>query len=205
MTQSTPTLSTLAMFASVVLLGGSSCAPVSHDEVFVIDEPVERVVINVQSGELVLAERDTDEIFVERRVQGWKGSLELETRTEEGVLYLDAGCLGPLSCSVDSRIELPPGLDISVVLGDGRVVLDGLSGVVDVSVRSGEVVGTELRTPELALQVASGPVALSFAEEAERLSLAMGSGDVALELPEGMDEGAVQSQIARGELRISRR
>ncbi len=200
-----PSLSTLAMFATVVIGGGSSCAPVEHDEVFVIDEPVERVVINVQSGDLVLVETDTEEIYVERRVRGWKGSLQLETRTEDGVLTLDASCLGPLSCRVDSRIELPPGLEVSVVLGDGHVELDGLSGVVDLSLRSGEVLGTDLRSPELALQVASGPVTLSFAEAIDRLSLAMGSGDVSLELPEGMDESSVQARIARGELLIRRR
>lgn len=204
MAQHTPTLGTLAMFAAVVLMGGSSCAPVEHDEIFVVGEPVERVVINLQSGSLVLTEADTDEILVERRVQGWKGSIELQTRAEDGVLTLDAACLGPLSCTVDSELELPPGLEVSVVLGDGRVELDGLSGVVDLSLRSGEVVGHGLRSPELAVQVADGPVALSFDEEVERLTLAMGSGDVALQLPEGMDESAIEAQIARGELLITR-
>ena len=61
--------------------------------------------------------------LVERSIQGWKGSIELETRVEDDTLTLFAGCEGPMRCDVNMVIEVPAGVEVSVQSGQGDVEL----------------------------------------------------------------------------------
>lgn len=127
--------------AAAILLsfGLASCTPVDRDEVFDIDEPVERVVVQLDHGDLTIIGADRDDVLVERSLQGWKGGFDLETRVVDDVLTLRAGCEGPMRCDVNMVIEVPAGVEVSVQSAQGDVELIDLEGVVDVVIRDGEL------------------------------------------------------------------
>ncbi|MCP4804911.1 MAG: hypothetical protein GY913_02360 [Proteobacteria bacterium] len=137
------------MAAILLTMGLASCTPVDRDEVFDVEEPIERVVIQLDHGDLTIIGSDRDDVLVERSVQGWKGSIDLETRVEDDTLTLRAGCEGPMRCDVNMVIEVPAGVEVSVQSGEGDVELVDLTGVVDVVVSDGDLDTRGLEKAEL--------------------------------------------------------
>lgn len=169
-----------AAIAILATVGLGSCSPIDRDEVFEVQDPVERVVVRVDHGDLVVLGTERDTVAVERTVQGWQGSLDMETRVDDGTLTIRAGCAGPLRCRIDSVVEIPHDVELSIVGGTGEIELVGLSGVVDISLRDGDLSARGVAPTELAASVASGDVSLEFDEMPDKLSVAVGSGDVLL-------------------------
>ena len=169
-----------ALVAIFATIGLGSCTPIDRDEVFEVGEEVERVVIRVDHGDLVVLGTERDTVAVERTVQGWQGSLDMETRVDDGTLTIRAGCAGPLRCRIDSVVEVPHDVELSIVVGTGEIELVGLSGVVDLSLRDGDVEGRGLSTSEFAAVVAKGDLDLEFDQAPEVYNVAAASGETLL-------------------------
>lgn len=135
--------------AILLTIGLAACTPVDRDEVFDIDEPIDRVVVQLDHGDLVLIGADRDDVLVERSVQGWKGGIQMETRVVDGTLTLQAGCEGPMRCDVNMVVEVPAGVEVSIQSGQGDVELVDLTGIVDVVIAEGELNTRGLEDAEL--------------------------------------------------------
>ena len=174
-------VTTLAM-AAMTAVGLGSCDSAETHEVFTVDDVVDEVVVLTDAGSLELLGGDT--VRVERLSRGWKGSLALSTRVEDGVLFLTARCKRVFGCQVDTRLTLPAGLDVTAEVGDGSITAVGLEGDLELSVGTGFVAGEELRAPELIVLVGAGHASLSL-DEAEDVHVLVASGDADVELPAG--------------------
>jgi hypothetical protein len=169
--------------APVVLL--SSCTGVDYSEAFVVEQPVQHMVLALGTGDLELTPSSDARVHVERKISGWKGAVDLSTRVEDGVLYLSMDCQGPLGCTVDPRIRVPAGVSVEVVQDSGRIWVDGLDGAVDLTLSEGTVGGQGLSSPRVAVAVANGDVDLVLDQAPAAVQIAVGMGDVMLELPAG--------------------
>ncbi|HJN75386.1 MAG TPA: DUF4097 family beta strand repeat-containing protein [Myxococcota bacterium] len=192
---------TPALIAILATVGLGSCAPIDRDEAFEVQERIERVVIRVDHGDLVVLGTDRDTVSVERTVQGWQGSLDMETRVDDGTLTIRAGCDGPLRCRIDSVVEVPRDVELSIVVGAGEIELVGLSGVVDISLRDGDLSARGLESSELAASLAAGDVDLELETMPEHLSIAVGSGDVRVSGATG-DLDLADLSVASGDIEV---
>lgn len=169
--------------APIVLL--SSCTGVDYSEAFVVEQPVQHMVLALGTGDLELTPSVDNRVHVERKISGWKGAVDLSTRVEDGVLYLSMDCQGPLGCTVDPIIRVPKGVSVEVVQDSGRIWVDGLDGAVDLTLSEGTVAGQSLTSGQVSVAVANGDVDLVLDGVPREVQLAVGLGDVVLELPTG--------------------
>ncbi len=174
-------VTTLAM-AAMTAAGLGSCDSAETHEVFTVDDAVDEVVVLTDAGHLELVGGDT--VRIDRVSRGWKGSLSLSTRVEDGVLFLTARCKRVFGCNVNTRLTLPPDLSVTAEVGDGSITAVGLDGVLDLTVGTGFVSGEALRSPELLVLVGSGHVSLAL-DEAEDVHVLVASGDADVDLPAG--------------------
>ncbi|MCB9797563.1 MAG: DUF4097 family beta strand repeat protein [Alphaproteobacteria bacterium] len=188
-----------ALLAAAVL---ASCEPVTHEASASFDPPLTRVVIWSDVGDVAVLGTPTQRVNVRQEVHGWRGALAASQEVRGEVLFVDLRCEGVLECHGHTFVELPAGLDVSIEVGDGDVSLDGLRGVVDLSVGQGEVLGERLSPRELALAVADGPVNLTLEASPEQLTVAVGRGDVTIAMPDeptrvhvDTGDGAVRSEL----------
>ncbi|MCB9759313.1 MAG: hypothetical protein H6739_05695 [Alphaproteobacteria bacterium] len=173
------------LMAAAALIGLGSCQPATHTETVRVLASPDRVVLDVDLGEVRIVGADVEDVVAERSVRGLRGALALDSRREGDALYLEARCVGLIGCRSAHTVTVPRGVDVSVKLAEGVVELEGLEGVVDISVGGGQVRGHGLAPRELALAVGEGPVDLSLTTPPEQLTVAVGAGDVSLSLPEG--------------------
>lgn len=103
-----------------------ACEDATVQEAFQIEEPVQRVQIFVDQGDVAIWTSSSDRVRVERSLMGQPGVHVLETRVDKGTLTLEMGCEVPVGCSVDSSLYIPAGVPVDVEVLDGRVQIDGV-------------------------------------------------------------------------------
>jgi hypothetical protein len=167
--------------AVAVVLGVGACVPVRYTEVFSPEGEVSRVLLEVDQGGVEIVPADA--VRVERAVRGPEGAAELRHELRrDGTLVLTARCPGVLPCGVDTRIAVPPGLPVTVALGEGEVWATGLDDLqLDIAEGSADV---EVRGRFVAV-VGSGDVR-AWLGPTSAARVAVGRGDVDVVVPPGM-------------------
>jgi hypothetical protein len=156
-------------------------------ETFAVTEPVQKLVVAADTGDVKVVATDGDQVTV-RRTTRWVTSEPRPTRTVSGgVLRLADDCRAwtPLRCDSDYRIEVPRGLAVEVHAASGDVDVRGVTGAVDLKSDSGDVSGHGLAGARLRATSDSGDVRLELVSSAASVEARSDSGDVDLELPRG--------------------
>jgi len=190
------TVSTLTLMGFTAMSLGS-CESVDYVEAFETEASITRIIVNADVGDLVVIGGERDTVRVERRVDGWKGGIDLTSQLVDGELTLDARCTGFLGCRVDTTLEVPAGAEIVVAVGEGEITLTNLSGPVSVDLASGDVSGHGLIASAVDATVTSGDVLLQFDRAPTLVSAALASGDLFLQLPGELVDAALD--LAGGE------
>jgi len=173
----------------------ASCSQVDYSEFYEVADPVTRVVVHLDRGELELVGSSTELVSVRRDVSGWEGNLSLETRVVDDTLFITATCEGILRCEVNTVIELPADVEIEATVGLGGLQAVGLEGVADLSVNEGHLNAYQLQTSDLLVTVGVGSAELELLDEAGPASVAVGEGDLTLI---GDPSGELDLMIASG-------
>ena len=190
------TVSTMTLMGFTALSLGS-CESVDYVEAFETEAAITRVVVDADVGDLTILGVDRETARVERRVDGWKGGIDLASQVVDGVLTLEARCTGLLGCRVDTTLEVPAAAELVVAIGEGMITLTDLSGPVSVDLASGDISGQGLLASAVDATVTSGDVLLQFDRAPALVSAALASGDVFLELPGDAVDAALD--LAGGE------
>ncbi|MFT5584370.1 MAG: hypothetical protein ACI9VR_001955 [Cognaticolwellia sp.] len=103
-----------------------ACEDASVQEAFQIEEPVERVEVFVEQGDVAIWTSSASKVRVERTLVGQPGLHVLETRVDRGTLTLEMSCAVPVGCAVDSSLYIPAGVPVEVEVLDGSVLIDGV-------------------------------------------------------------------------------
>jgi hypothetical protein len=175
---------TTALATTIAALTGCGAGGI---EPIVLDEPFDRVVLDVDSGNIDIEVSTSGAAAVSRTVEKGGGATELSWDNRDGTLYLTALCHknNPLNCQVDHLLELPSGVAVDVALGGGFLSLYALDGPVDVAMGTGDVVASYLRAPAAWVTVGSGTVDLEYAEVPGSVDAALGEGVMELAVPSG--------------------
>jgi type II secretory pathway pseudopilin PulG len=155
------------------------------------------------------------------QVSRWTLSAPEITRELDGsTLRISMHCaslvaIGPLGCTTDFVIAVPPatavtvnggnsdtnikGLtgDLKLTASSGSFELAGVSGRLSAQVSSGSVTGTAITSADVEARVSSGSADLTFAAPPQALVMAAGSGSVRALLPPGTGY-QIRSSIGSG-------
>jgi hypothetical protein len=210
---------TITPAAFIALLVG--CIESSSHESFEIPEPVEHVVVRVDTGEVRVSGSDS--------ITGARVDVELncrtvvpgyEVRAADGTLRvaLDAdtdasACTGrfaivvPRQASLDLRTGAGDVVvadlrgNVSVVTYDGSVTLANVAGPLEVTVPAGDVVGDGIGSTATTVTVGAGNVRLAHAAAPVQVDLAVIMGDVEVTVPAGAYD--IEAEAISGTVHVS--
>jgi hypothetical protein len=205
--------------AFVLLLAG--CLPRSARESFAIPEPVERVVVRVDTGEvLVTGSVGATGATVDVELDCRTVVPDYEVRADGGTLRvaLAAGtdasaCTGRFEIVVprQASLDLRTGVgdvrvanlrgSVSVVTYDGSVSLTDVAGTLDVVVPDGDVAGDGIESAEATVTVGAGDVRLVHGAAPVQVDLAVILGDVEVLVPAGAYD--VDAETTSGLVQVS--
>ncbi len=122
---------------------GGSAANVEQSD-FVVDEPVEKIILTVHAGSVEVLAGTDDRIEVERQLNFDDERPEVDHSVEGGVLTVEAVCPGGFftfrsACSVDHLLRVPAAVDVEIDTGSGSVAVAGLTGSVHIDTGSGVI------------------------------------------------------------------
>src|SRR3954469_17265617 len=129
---------------------------------FVVSEPVQKLVVAADAGDVKVVATDADRVSV-RRTTHWVTSEPMPTKTVSGgVLRLAGDCDGwtAFRCDSSYRIEIPRGLAVDVKVDSGDVDVRGVAGAVKLSSGAGDVSGHALAGARVRAASDSGDVRL---------------------------------------------
>lgn len=169
-------LLSLGFALSAQLLG---CGGVRYRENFAPEGEVRHVVLQSDSGLIVLVAGES--LRVERAIHGPELALTLTHSVQDGVLTLEARCKQLLPCAVDTRIEVPAGVSVSVDLGQGEIWATGI-GQLELELDDG-LVDLDL-DGQLNASVGEGIVRARLGE-GSRARVGVGKGDIIVQVPSG--------------------
>lgn len=164
------------------LLGGCLLQTV-WEELGPLDQEVSRV--RVRAGDGTVTVLQGPELRVTREARTSSPGFELAWALVDGVLELEERCPLRSLCTVDTRIELPPGVDLDVRMGSGEVTLEGLDGQVELSAEGLILEARGLRSPVLLVSAEDALVDLELLAAPLEVAVALDAGDAALRLPAG--------------------
>jgi hypothetical protein len=158
--------------------------------------PVDRIDIQVARGDVELVAGGSDDVVVQRS-SSWRFQRpDLLATIEGSTARVHATCprLLPVSgCSVDHRVEVPPGVRVDVRTDSGSVTVADLDGWVRVVTSGGEVRAHGLQSDELLVDTNGGHVNVGFVRAPSRVDVVSGGGDVTVVAPADRYELAVNA------------
>jgi hypothetical protein len=181
------------------LVGMTGCeVQVSQEALDLAGLEVSRVEVRSASGVVTVAAGET--LTVARSAESGAPGFEFRHSARDGVLILEERCPLPRTCAVTTTVTMPAHLDLSVALDSGQVVLEELSGAVDITGEGLTVSGVSLRSSAMTMSADNGTVDLELEDPPRAVFLWVGSGEVNLNVPAGAYLLDVEAPL--GELRL---
>lgn len=177
-----------ALVLATATLEGCHCGlALDYTETFLVTDPVERIVIDVDDGTIDAVSYGRDQILFKRHVFAFENTLEDPTfSVEDGVLHSEGHCKrNDDDCSFDHLLELPRGIDFDVTMDYAGIDMGHIDGSIAATFNSGYFRGNRLAAPQLELSASSAEVDAEFAVAPESLVIDFDRGEVALWLPAG--------------------
>lgn len=206
---------TSPLLLSCLFLGGCFVQLNQEGDIIDIQEPFDRVVVDVETGSVeIFGGAEASEVDWDKR---WGVACpEVDVQVQDGVLYIEGRCpAGAWTCSTDFRLEVPAGVDVQarVVTGElrleqvgrveaelttGDVEILGATGEVGIEVTTGDIVAHGLDVRTAWAEVTTGSVQMSLEAPFEVLDVEAVTGSIDLRVPQGcydLDLDVVTGQI----------
>lgn len=177
----------VALLALPVVMGPGRCGfALDYTETFLITDPVERVVLGVDDGSVVATMYEREATLLKRHTFGFEPSVLSPTlEVADGVLTLEARCKYEGNCRYDHMFELPLGVAMEISMADAQISLGYIDSDIEVTFETGWFKGVRLASPNFTLSLEAGDVTLDFAAAPETVTVDVGEGSVAVEVPAG--------------------
>jgi Putative adhesin len=169
--------------------------------------PVTKVVVEIDSGHVVIRAGGNGRVDFERRPRDGR-ILDLKEVWEGDQLRLAGGCRAGngkrvARCQSEYLLQVPAATEVEARADTGDVTVAGLTGAVSLTsgsgdlemwevsgrvratTNSGEVTATSLRSSTVEAQTNTGDVLLAFAATPGRAAVTTNTGDIELAVPPG--------------------
>ena len=202
----TRTLPRIVSLLALPLVMGSYCG-ISFDftETFLVTDPVNLIVIDVDDGNVDAVAYDRPAILLKRHTFGFENILLEPTFTvENGVASFDAHCKKKNEvCSFDHMLEVPLGVAFDLTMLDARIDIGYVDADITADIQTGFFHGVRLAAPQLEITARSADVDIDYAVAPEAAVIELDAGDVSLAVPPGdyqclldASDGTVEIQAA---------
>lgn len=177
----------LALALAVSLLVGA-CGVIGYDmtsrQMFL--GPIDRIAFDSDSGAVEVFAFNRTAVNMVFYLFGFDSSIEDIGMDQDGA-DIDAYilCNGKDVCMADFYAEVPLGTRVDITARDGDVTLTGVDAEVNARVTAGDVTGYKFGATLLDLAVETGDVTIEWTDLPTTTKIAVGTGTVALTLPEG--------------------
>jgi hypothetical protein len=154
----------------------------------VLGNPVHRIVVRADSGDVDIRAGLTGDVVVTRRDAWVVNRPTVSERYADGVLTIRTRCGGlksVLRCRSDLQIDAPTEVDVAVRTEAGDVDLRGLSGRADVQTSSGDIRTHRLEPVTVRALTDAGNVSLDLFGEPARTEAESNGGNVRVTVPYG--------------------
>lgn len=171
----------------------------------VVADPVQRILIRVDAGNVDVHAGLTDSVVVEH-VDRWlleRPDVTTELR-DDGTLVLESGCGNVgivLRCETDFDIAAPSGIDIEIDGSAGDIALRGLRGRVRVRTDEGDITASRVEPVVLDARTDAGDITLDIFGSPARTNVLTAAGDVNVVVPYGSYR--VDASADAGEVRVA--
>ncbi len=191
------------IFASI-LIAAQACHPNTESESFELNGSIDRVVVNVDVGEVILKVGDNSKgALVDVEIGCRTAVPRYDIYLQQGTLYveLNAGtgasaCDGTFDITVPKQIsaDLNTGSgdivikgiqgDVKAVSYEGNITLDSIAGNLDIAAVSGNIDGLNLDTKEGIVESGNGNVDLSYTSQPTLVDVDIIMGNATIFVPE---------------------
>ncbi len=171
------------MRAAPLLFVLAGCTPTEIADHSVVGGDVLAVRVEVDAGNVTVNAGGTS-IHVARTLRG-AATLTTTQRVVDGILRIEAHCESIMPCGADIELTVPLGIPVDVRTGEGDVRVVGLDSDLSVEVGDGDVVGEGLLGDTVRVQAGWGDARLGFLTRPTEVNVGVGVGDVRLSVPEG--------------------
>jgi hypothetical protein len=144
-----------------LLLSILACV-VAVDQTVTIEEPVDRIVVDVSAGDVKVVARDNDDVRLSGAFGG-AGHGPIDYDVTSGVLTIHYDCD---LCGGELKIEAPPEVELELELGAGDLSVVDMAGRTDADLRIGQV-------------------GVSYVLAPESIDIVLGTGDIDIQVPAG--------------------
>lgn len=172
----------LAVSALAALASGGCVLSVDHT--FAVDEPIDRIVLELGSGDARVEGTDGDRIQVEVDLGGI-GSSAPGHEVRDGVLFLDYACGKLEVCGGELTVRAPRGVDLELAVGAGDLSVEGMAGIVLGSMGTGSVEATGLTSERVELAVGTGSAEVELLERPRAVHVTVSTGSIRIDVPSG--------------------
>lgn len=207
-----------ALILSVAVLS-SACVSKSEEGAFSFDEEIEKVVIELPTGDVQIL--GSDRVGAEvATTSHWRGSrspdLDVDVEGKTLVMRVDCGALS--ICRVNAVIEVPEAVKVEAngATGDvkvsgvtgyvavdrstGSIELADLSGALELETSTGHIEATGLSSKQVTAETSTGSVELAFTEAPEQVDVEVSTGSVHIRVPD--ETYAVETDTSTGHVSV---
>lgn len=169
------------------------------------EDGVDRVVVTVDNGEVVVEPAGDGQVSVRLTSEGTWSTPAAEHRRDGSTLVLTSRCgptIGFARCHAGYRVAVPDGVDVEVRAAAGRVLVDGIDGDVVARADAGDVRLTDLRSSRAEAHVEVGLARMTFETVPDDVRASAGVGPVEIVLPVLGEPYAVEATADVGETSV---
>jgi hypothetical protein len=182
-------LAALGLLAlSGAAFGVSEALHRTEDARAVITNPVRKIVIDGDVGDVAVRAGLTGDVIVRRKDAWTVDRPSISERYADGVLTISTKCGGltaVLRCRSDLTLDAPPEVDVTIAAHDGDIDLRGLSGRADVRTDHGDIRTHRLEPVVVRASSQGGNVSLDLFGQPARTEAESDGGDVHVTVPYG--------------------
>ncbi|MCP4675177.1 MAG: hypothetical protein GY854_06655 [Deltaproteobacteria bacterium] len=193
------TITSVALMAALI-----GCAEDTSSESFELNENIERVVVNVDLGDLTISAGSMQDVtLVNVAVDCRTVAADYDVYVDGDTLHVEmnagidsSACEGAFEIIVPADVDVTArtargnvavtGIDgdVSAVTYDGNIELTDVAGDLDISAVSGNVTGIELESMDNTISLGAGDAALAFTRAPHLVDVDTIMGNVNLTVPE---------------------
>lgn len=189
------------VFATAFVIVIAACGDSSDTVEFDFPDEPSVVVVRVGTGDVTVTANNQSGSSVEATLNYEDAAPTVTADLSEGTLSVTDDCVS--GCSVDYRILVGDTAQLTLVSGEGAVVVNSLegsfditasgsgdvsvntlTGLITVAVESGDILGARLVSETATFATGDGTVDVTFDQIPTELSIASGSGDVTAQVPD---------------------
>lgn len=191
----------IATAVAIIALIATACSDSEETRTTVISEPVSRLVVTTDAGDIALVGNDQGATTVEALLSGFDDASVLTAEVIAGVLTVSHTCAKE-GCSADYTISFDKAMldvDMTSVSGNivitdlegnvtaktasGDVFLNTITGIIEAESTSGGLLATRVRGATATFTSDSGDIDATFDEPVSSVTMTTSSGNAKIQLP----------------------